>query len=685
MILYLCEKPSQARDIAKILGVTRKTEHCLEGQDITVTWCYGHLLETVPPEAYDARFKGWRLSDLPIVPDIWQVAPVVKAKRQLVAIKNLLKKTRVVVIATDADREGELIGREVLDFCKYKGEIKRLWLSALDDASIKKALKEVRPGESTQALYAAGLGRQRADWLVGINLTRAATCAFSKERGKVLSVGRVQTPTLNLIVKRDETIANFKPVDYFVLQVSFLSKEQTFWAKWEASDDALDENGYCTNKLLVEEIAQKVNGQTGKVIEFQNKPAKQSAPLCLSLSSLQKIASSKHGFSAKKTLEIAQSLYETHKATSYPRTDCGYLPTSQFSDAATIFSLLKKVNGQWVSLIDECDLKFKSPAWNDTKVTAHHGIIPTRQANIQWERLSVDEQKLYDLIVRHYIAQFLGDYHYRSRKVTVSCCDEKFTARSNTPTRLGWKKALDKMDDKDEKKEGDEEVSHIPSLSVHEKVDYQDHRIDAKRTKPPAHFTEGTLIDAMKNIGKWVEEPEFKKILKNTAGIGTEATRATIIEVLLKREYIIRKGKLLLSTDKGKQLIATLPGKMTEPALTARWEQALDEVSTGQLTLETFLEQQTQHLRGLLQCIRPEPGANSKPAQSYAKESSFEAFTLKKSPEKPGASQTTNLKTPACPKCKKTLLKRNGQYGEFWGCSGFPACRVTLPIRTSSA
>lgn len=679
MILYLCEKPSQARDIAKILGVNRKTEHCLEGNGIAVTWCYGHLLETVPPEAYDARFKSWRLSDLPIIPDAWQVVPVTKAKAQLTAIKHLLKKTKEVVIATDADREGELIGREVLDFCKYKGEIKRLWLSALDDASIKKALNDIRPGENTKALYAAGLGRQRADWLVGMNLTRAATCAFSKERGKVLSVGRVQTPTLNLIVKRDETIANFKPVDYFVLQVSFLAHDQAFWTKWETPDDLLDGNGYCTNKKCVEEVAEKIKGQTGRVLEYEDKPAKQAAPLCLSLSSLQKLASSKFGFSAKKTLEIAQSLYETHKATSYPRTDCGYLPNSQFKEAPVIMGLLKKVQPDWVSLIEACDLKFKSPTWNDSKVTAHHGIIPTQQANIKWERLSLDENKLYDLIVRHYIAQFLGDYRYRSRKVTIACCEERFVARSNTPVHLGWKKALDKMIDKDEKEEALE--SHIPALSVKDSVSYQDHKVEAKRTKPPPHFTEGTLIDAMKNIGKWVEEPEFKKILKNTAGIGTEATRATIIEVLLKREYIIRKGKLLLSTDKGKQLIATLPEKMTEPALTARWEQALDEVSAGQLALETFLAQQTQHLKELLQCIRPE----SNPAQSYDKESSFEAFTLKKPPEKSEASSKTKSDNPApaCPKCQKPLLKRSGQYGEFWGCSGFPACRTTLPIRTS--
>ncbi|CAM4400099.1 MAG: DNA topoisomerase 3 [Legionellaceae bacterium] len=657
MKLFLCEKPSQARDIANVLGNTKKSEHYLTGNDFIVTWCYGHLLEMKSPEDYNALYKRWSLDTLPIIPEKWAMLPVEKTKKQFQAIKTLLKTTEHVVIATDADREGELIARELLTYCGYRGTIERLWLSALDEKSIQKALNAIMPGDKTEALYAAGLGRQRADWLMGMNLTRAATCSFGSFGQKPLSVGRVQTPTLRLIVDRDRKIEDFKAIDYFVLLAEFnTAKNERFWAKWECPKNELNEEGYCVNKAIVESFFDKIAGKPATVIEFSDKPAQKAPPLCFSLSALQKQASASFGFSAKKTLDIAQSLYETHKAITYPRTDCGYLPVSQQSDVSNILSMLSTLHKDYKEIVSLCDSQSRSPVWNDSKVTAHHGIIPTHNPNVSIDKMSSDQKAVYDLIVRFYLAQFLGNYHYQSRQVTVDCCGERFMAKSHTPVNLGWKKAIKQKAEEEEKEESDDNIGFLPSLSIKESLTEINHRIEAKKTKPPSYFTEGTLIDAMKNIGKWVTDPVLKKVLKETAGIGTEATRASMIELLINREYVYRQGKQLRSSEKGRHLIDVLPFAVKEPALTARWEQALDDVSQGSLPLSQFLETQEVHLREVL-------------------------TILQKSPKQPMTTASIPIESsPSCPLCQQAMKKRNGKKGDFWGCGQFPTCKGTLSL-----
>lgn len=595
-ILYLCEKPSQGRDIARVLGVNQRNETHLKGKDIIVTWCIGHLLETVSPDFYCDDLKPWRLEKLPIVPKAWQMQVVEKTKKQFNAIKKLLKETQHVVIATDADREGEVIAREILGLCCYNGKIERLWLSALDDASIKKALLELKDGTKTEKLYFAGLARQRADWLVGMNLTMAATSLFSQRGEGVLSVGRVQTPTLKLVVNRDREIENFKSKDYFVLLVQFTAANQeSFWATWQVPHDIADEEGHCLNKEIIESILSKIKEQSAVVSDFTESNKQQSPPLCLSLSALQKLASSRFGFSAKQTLEIAQSLYEKHKATTYPRTDCGYLPESQLAEANLILKNLVLMHPELRAIVAQCDIKIKSSSWNDKKITAHHGIIPTSNSQVDIKKMSADELKLYDLICRYYVAQFLGNYIFNHRSVLVHYQNETFKATSSIPVTSGWRLAL---------QETEEEVSsNIPLLKQDEALKTQQQRIETKQTKPPARFTEGTLIDAMKNIGKYVTNPELKKVLKETAGIGTEATRANILETLLRREYLTRKGKQLISTQKGRALINLLPSTITDPATTAQWEQELENIVDGNMTLDTFLQHQAKNLEVLLDAL----------------------------------------------------------------------------------
>ncbi|MDX1838123.1 DNA topoisomerase III [Legionella taurinensis] len=653
MKLYICEKPSQAKDIAAVLGAKIKTQSCFEGQGIAVTWCIGHLLELMPPDHYCEHIKPWRMEILPIVPKIWVLKPQEKTKKQLKAIEQLLKKATSVVIATDADREGDVIGREVLEYCNYKGPVERLWLSALDESSIKKALNSIRPGSSTESIYQAGLGRARADWLIGMNLTMAVSCLFSVPGQGVLSVGRVQTPTLKLVVDRDLSIEHFKPCDYFVLQAQCTSmSDELFWTTWDMPEEVTDSEGRCINQSLIEAVAQRISGQTGIVKEYQEVQKKEAPPLCPSLSSLQKIASAQWGFSAKQTLDVAQSLYEHHKAITYPRTDCGYLPISQFAEAPTILKVLGQIDKELEPLISLCSPQYQSRAWNDKKITAHHGIIPTANIHVALHSMTTQERMLYELIRAYYLAQFLGDYELLYRVVFLEIEGYLFKSSNNTPLVLGWKKAFIKAADEEKSSETLKEFQEsIPKLTEGHAVKIITTQSDSRKTQPAPRFTEGTLITAMKSIAKYVDNPQLKKILKETAGIGTEATRANILETLISREYIKRQGKQLISTPKGRCLIQKLPPSITNPATTALWEQVLDGIANGVSEITDFLDDQSDTLTGMLEQLVHLAPAYKKPCEV----SQF-----------------------SCPECQKNLYRREGKKGFWWGCSGFPECKTTF-------
>ena len=650
MKLYLCEKPSQARDISRALGAQQKSDGCIKGNDVVITWCFGHLLEMSSPDAYDEALKRWSFDTLPIIPQHWKLEVKKEARKQYKIIQQLLKKASSVVIATDADREGESIAREILELCKWKGPITRLWLSALDDSSIRKALNNMLPGSKTEPLYYAGLGRARADWLVGMNLTRAYTL-IGRERGHegVLSVGRVQTPTLNLIVQRDAAIEAFKPTPYFELFAEFGVEGEQFTAKWLPPKTSADSEGRCTNQQSALNVAQTINGQRGAIAKAETELKKESAPLPFDLSSLQQEASKRWGMGAQAVLDTAQSLYETHKALTYPRTDCRYLPESQHAEVIQVFAALSQSDSQYEPLIEDADQTRRSKAWNDKKITAHHAIIPTCSST-DVSRMSDNERRLYDLVCLRYIAQFYPDYEYHQTIIEVCVCDEKFKASGRTPKTQGWRYILGK----DKTDNHDDDNQTLPKVKEGAVARVQKTAVETKQTKPPSRYTEGTLIAAMKSVGKHIEDTRLKKILRETSGIGTEATRAGIIETLLQRGFIKKQKKQIVSTTTGRTLIAILPDAIKNPATTALWEQGLDDIAQGKGSLSAFLSGQAQWISDLLRQLK-------KQAPASGNDQSF------------GDSQHP------CPDCGKPLRRRKGKSGLFWGCSGYPDCKTTRP------
>jgi DNA topoisomerase-3 len=700
-MLYLCEKPSQARDIARVLGANGRGDGYLQGQGITVTWCFGHLLEQAEPEAYGEQYKRWNFASLPILPQQWQLDVKKSGAKQFKVIKALLAKAQHVVIATDADREGEMIAREVMDLCRYHGQISRLWLSALDDASIRKALGQLKPGAATEKLYQAGMARSRADWLVGMNLSRAYTLAAQYSgklgaNGGALSVGRVQTPTLRLVADRDEQIKHFVPLDYWDVMAACLPHDtaQRFKANWIApkGKEGMDDEGRCIDKAFAEQVASTCQGQNATVLRCDTERKRQNAPLPYELSGLQVEASRRWGMGAKQVLDVAQALYETHKLTTYPRTDCGYLPVSQHADAANVFSALAHIDRNLATLVAQADPKRKSKAWDDKKITAHHGIIPTA-AHGSLERLSEAEFFIYDLIRKRYLAQFFPAYEYDQSVIELDCQGYIFRASGRVDRVMGWKVAYQEPGDNTPIPAADtpektaktpEETQALPKLTVGDNVCIDATEILQRQTKPPAPYTEGTLIQAMKNVAKTVENPKLKAILKENAGIGTEATRAAIIETLLTRKLLEREGKKkqLRATPKGMALIGMLPNAVKDPALTAAWEQALEAVANGEMSLEQFMEKQQTWLLKVLERAKASIGIN--PA-ALAVDFQSKKMAAVAAATVPTALSDAPPERKTCPACGKAMVQRAGKYGVFWGCSGYPLCTTIVNIRRGNA
>ncbi|WP_237385439.1 DNA topoisomerase III [Xenorhabdus sp. Sc-CR9] len=640
MPLYLCEKPSQARDIARVLGAKQRGQGCLLGQGVTVTWAIGHLLEMAAPEHYGEQFgPPWRIEPLPVLPKQWQWAVKKETADQFAVIKQLLKQADEVIIATDADREGEVIARELLEFCRFTGPVRRLWLSALDETSIRQALATLLPGEHTESLWQAGLGRARADWLMGINLTRLYTLkAQAQGFGEVLSIGRVQTPTLALVVNRDNDIARFEPRPYWQVVATLQKDNIGFRAKWLPAPDNCDEEKRCIQEDIAHSVVQRCQqAQDAVVTELTQKREKTPPPLCFDLGTLQQAASRQWGMGAGQVLTIAQSLYETHKATTYPRTDCGYLPVSMREDIPAVFTALTRTDPAMNPVISPLDASTFSRVWNDSQITAHHAIIPTRHP-FDITKLTADELRVYQLIRQYYLAQFLPVQETDVTEVTLTLGGQVFQATGRVSVVTGWQSLFT-----GEKQEHDNTA--LPALKKGERCPVTRAEVQSCQTRPPAPFTEGTLIAAMKNAAAFIHDPQLKKVLRASSGLGTEATRAGIIEGLFKRQLLMRKKKNLHATQLAQELIAGLPDVLTHPGMTALWEQSLDDIAQGRATLAGFMQKQAQWLthlveKGKTQSIR---------------------FTLPK--------------TPACPRCGGPMQKRTGKTTPFWGCTRYPACK----------
>ncbi|RAT14013.1 DNA topoisomerase III [Lonsdalea populi] len=656
MQLYLCEKPSQGKDIGAILGATQRKQGYLAGPGVIVTWAVGHLLEQAQPETYGEQYGNpWRESVLPIVPAQWKMIVKKDTADQFAVVRSLLKQVDSVVIATDADREGEVIARELLEYCHFTGAVQRLWLSALDEASIRQALANKLPGEKTAALYHAGMARARADWMTGMNLTRLYTLkAREQGYGEVLSIGRVQTPALALVVNRDREIANFVSKPHWQVQATLQKEGINFPANWVPAANYCDEEKRCIQQHVAQAVVQLCQ-QTGSalVLDVGTERKKESAPLAFDLGTLQQACSRQWGMSANQVLSIAQSLYETHKATTYPRTDCGYLPTSMREEIPQVFNAITRTDPTLSATVAKLDTGFVSRIWNDKKITAHHGIIPTKQP-FDLSKLSADELRVYQLIRQHYLAQFLPLHEVDVTEATFNIGGQLFRTRGKVEIVAGWKALF--QHEGSESKEDDDDEARLPTLVKGQPCAVAGAELKTLQTKAPAHFTDGTLIAAMKNAAAFVSDPQLKKILKENAGLGTEATRAAILETLFKRGYLEKKGKFLFSTPIAGELIDALPAALTNPGMTALWEQALDEIAQGQMTLETFMSRQAQWTGHLV-----EKG-------------------------KTQAVKFTAPPSPPCPVCGGAMRRRAGKKGSgaFWGCINYPTCQGIVNIGTKT-
>ncbi len=584
-----------------MLKASRRGDGCWLGANLTVTWCIGHLLETAPPDAYDVRYKRWALNDLPIVPERWKMLVKSKTAGQFKTVKRLLGECTELVIATDADREGEMIARELVEHCRYRGPIQRLWLSALDDASIRKALNALKPGAETFSLYHAALGRSRADWLIGMNMSRLFTL-LGRQSGYqgVLSVGRVQTPTLRLVVDRDRSIANFVPVPYWAIEVQLLAEATPFAAQWRAPEDACDEQGRCLKQALAQQAAEAMRrAGSARLIELKTERVREAPPLPFDLGTLQEVCSKKLGLGAQETLDIAQSLYETHKVVTYPRSDCGYLPLSQHAEAPAILAALGRTDPALAELMRHIDPQRRSRAWNDGKVSAHHGIIPTAAAK-DLSALAGKQRAVFTLIRARYLAQFLPNHEYDRTQADFDCAGHALRAVGKRIVEPGWRRALPEALAPAKGREAPEPQA-LPALRKGQDCAVDEVTLKDLRTQPPKPYTEGDLIKAMKNVARLVEDPRLKQKLKDTTGIGTEATRAGIILGLIERGYLLKQGKALAATPAAFGLIDAVPRPIADPGTTAIWEQALDMVQSGEMSLDEFVTKQSAWMSKLVE------------------------------------------------------------------------------------
>ena len=596
MRLFIAEKPSLARVIADALPGPRRRAplhiECAEGD--VVAWCAGHILRVAPPEAYAEECKVWRLEHLPIAPREWRLQ--VSAPALLTSIARLLKTARRVVHAGDPDREGQLLVDEVLYFLGYQGPVDRLLVRDLSPDAVRTQLASLEPNSKYRPLYESALARQRADWLYGINMTRLYTL-LGRAAGfeGVLSVGRVQTPLLGLIVARDAAIAGFRPVPYYVVSAEVRAGGgERFRACWVPPDGAaLDEEGRLREPDVAQAASQRVAGQQGRVTACTQDDKSEAPPLPYSLSDLQVDAGRRLGLSAQAVLDACQGLYETHRLLTYPRSDCAYLPEGQHAQARDILAAVARQAPVLVAAVAKADLTRRSKAWNDTKVSAHHAIVPTGAAGAPQAPLSEAERAVYEFVARRYLAQFCAPHEYQQITIELDVAGERLEARGRRTTALGWKElyadvATPREEDAEEEPER-EAVVPLPHLAAGEGVTVEGAAVQGKRTRPPKPFTDASLIAAMCGVAKFVRRLDIKKILTEADGIGTPATRAAILETLFERGYVARVQKTIVSTETGRALIGSLPEVATTPDRTAVWEAAMRAIAGGEQTLDAFL------------------------------------------------------------------------------------------------
>ncbi|WP_392567081.1 DNA topoisomerase III [Utexia brackfieldae] len=614
MQLYIAEKPSLARALADVLPKPHQKGDGfirVANGDI-VSWCIGHLLEQAPPDAYDEKLKRWQLQDLPIMPEKWLLLPKQSTQKQLQVLTQLIQQAEQIVHVGDPDREGQLLIDEVLNYCQLPADkikiVKRCLISDLNASAVEKAIAQLRENSDFVPLSTSALARARADWLYGINMSRLYTIK-GRQGGYqgVLSVGRVQTPILGLVVRRDLEIEQFKPKPFYEVYAMLATQHQeTFKAKWQPSEACApyqDEEGRVLVKALAENVVNRIKGQPGTVEQVSNKKKELSPPLPYNLSTLQIEMARKANLNAQAVLDTCQALYEKYKLITYPRSDSRYLPQEHLTQIDGVQSAILHNLPDLQPAITQADFKLRSKAWNDKKVDAHHAIIPTlRKANLG--SLSADERLVYQAVALQYLAQFYPVYRYAELQIDVDIAGGKFIAKATQMLAEGWK-VLFKQKNQDSPDDEDENEPALSSLvKKGEIVQCVDALLLDKETQPPKPFNDATLLSAMTGIARFVKDPEIKKILRETDGLGTEATRAGIIELLFKRQFLERKGKQIRATQTGRQLIANLPDVATTPDMTALWESQLDEISKKSLSYAAFMAQLELFLTQLIAQLR---------------------------------------------------------------------------------
>lgn len=629
--LVLTEKPSVAKDIARVLGCKRSGNGCIVGEKYIVTWALGHLVTLADPEAYDDKYKNWRMEDLPMLPGRMKLVVIGQTSKQFKAVSSLLSSAEVsdIVIATDAGREGELVARWIIQKANCRKPMRRLWISSQTDKAIKEGFASLKPSSQYDNLYRSAQCRAEADWLVGLNVTRALTCKHNAQ----LSAGRVQTPTLAMIVRREEDILRFRPKDYFTVKADF--GEYTALYK--------DGKGQArfADAAAAKEVADSVRGKRGVLSEVKKVYRFKAPPAAYDLTELQRDANKKYGYSAKQTLSLMQSLYETHKLLTYPRTDSRYITKDV---AATLPERLRAIaigpyKDAASAVLHSKPLQTKYIV-NDAKVTDHHAIIPTEQY-VDLNKLSREERHIYDLVVRRFIAVLSAPLEYDEVQVKITVGRYNFYTKGQSVKSAGWKAVYDStLADDDDDSEPDLAAQRLPALSQGAAAAVKEVRVCAGKTSPPARYTEATLLTAMENPVSQVEDGRLRDALKTAGGLGTPATRADIIEKLFNSFYIERRGREIFPTSKGRQLIGIVPPDLKSAELTAKWEQQLSLIAEGKANDRKFIEEMRGYASSLVQAVK----------------SSTAEY------------KHDNMTREPCPQCGKYLLEVNGKKGKMLVC-----------------
>ena len=644
--LVLAEKPSVARDIARVLNCHKNLPGAIEGSQYVVTWALGHLVTLADPEEYDQKFKEWNLSYLPMLPKKWNLVVIKQTSKQYRNVKTQLFRKDIsdIIIATDAGREGELVARWILDKSGCHKPLRRLWISSVTDKAIRDGFSHLKDGSQYNALYYAAKSRAEADWLVGINATRALTCKYNAQ----LSCGRVQTPTLAIIAHREKEIRSFKPQEYYELTCTANS------VKWSWQHE---KNGSTRSfqKEFITDLRDRLNGQSLTITDIQRSRKKTQAPGLYDLTELQRDANRRFGFSAKETLNIMQRLYENHKVLTYPRTDSRYIGTDI---VPTIKERLKACNtGPYKAFIPQLlrsPIKTSKAFVDDKKVSDHHAIIPTEEY-VQLDHMSNEERKIYDLVVRRFISVLYPAFEYEQTTMRASAAGQNFAARGKIILSPGWKTIYDADYDVYTDEDGYDDMGDagsgfrghnadqpLPDLTQGSKLPISTVTINTGKTKPPARFTEAALLSAMENPVKYMESRDIhqKKALSETGGLGTVATRADIIEKLFHSFLIEKKGNELLITSKGKQLLELVPEDLKKPELTAKWELQLSDIANGNRKEHAFIQDIQHYTEALIEEIRSADGTF----------------------------RHDNLTNTKCPRCGKRMLAVNGKNARLLVC-----------------